>query len=285
MRKIYLEGMLGEKFGSEWNLDVTSPAEALQAISAQRPGMRQFLIEGENIQGYDILIDDEYIESYDELTINNISEYQTYSFVPIVAGSKSSGILMVLGVALMAMTGGLAAFGITGLGSVSAGASVTVTAGNASIFGAQAVVGSTVTATATQAAALNALAIQGTTAGYMMAGAQFLGQGLLLMGVSMMLTETPEGDNASQAENYLFSGPVNTVKQGEPIPLVYGRMVTGSKTVMGSIFTTSSDSESQVTKNRKLVGVDGFRDDGTQHGNSSPAGRYRYKPPGGGRRP
>ena len=46
MRKVYLEGILGEKFGEEWNLAVNSPAEAMQAIAAQRSGFKQFLLEG-----------------------------------------------------------------------------------------------------------------------------------------------------------------------------------------------------------------------------------------------
>lgn len=50
MRKIYLEGQLGEKFGSEWNLAVNSPAEALTAIMAQRPGMRQYLASTEGVR-------------------------------------------------------------------------------------------------------------------------------------------------------------------------------------------------------------------------------------------
>ena len=36
MRKIILEGILGEKFGYEWNLDIASPVEAIQAITSQR---------------------------------------------------------------------------------------------------------------------------------------------------------------------------------------------------------------------------------------------------------
>ena len=90
----------------------------------------------------------------------------------------------------------------------------------------------------------------------------------------MLAPSTPDGNNASQAENYLFSGPVNTVKQGEPIPLVYGRMITGSKTIMGSLFTTSSAEEGDVSKTRKLVGIGGFRNDGDKHGENAPAGRY-----------
>ena len=69
MRKVYLEGVLGEKYGAEWNLAVNSPAEALTAIMAQRPGMRQFIIDGENVQGYEILIGEDSIQTPEELVI------------------------------------------------------------------------------------------------------------------------------------------------------------------------------------------------------------------------
>ena len=127
MRKVYLEGMLGEKFGTEWNLAVNSPAEAMQAISAQRPGFKQFLIEGENIQGYDVLVGDEQV-SLDECMLVNPSMSQTYTFTPIIAGSKNAGILMVLGVALIAMTGGLAGIGIGSAGGMFGGATASAAA-------------------------------------------------------------------------------------------------------------------------------------------------------------
>ena len=114
MRKIYLEGQLGEKFGEEWSLDVSSPAEALQAIMAQRPGMRQFITSSEGIQGYEVLVDNESIDMLEELVIQDPSMKQSYTFVPVIGGSKSSGLMMVLGVALIAATGGFASFGITG---------------------------------------------------------------------------------------------------------------------------------------------------------------------------
>ena len=128
--------------------------------------------------------------------------------------------------------------------------------------------------TAAQAVAVTqGLAIAaGGTAGMAMAGASYLGMGLLLGGASLLLApDVPSGDNAEQAENYLFSGPINTVKQGQPIPLVYGRMVTGSKTIMGSLFTETS--RDKISKSRKLVGIGGFREDGSTFGNTAPAGR------------
>ena len=274
MRKVYLEGILGEKFGEEWNLAVNSPAEAVQAIAAQRSGFKQFLIEGENIQGYDVLVGNEPV-SAEECMLTNPSMSQSYTFAPVIAGSKNAGIMMILGVALIAMTGGFAAFGIAGLGGSSAAAAATVgtvATAETMAMGIATAVGETITlsaaAGATGASMAGILAFQ---------GASYLGMGLLLGGASMLLApDTPDGNSAKQAENYLFSGPINTVKQGEAIPLVYGRMVTGSKTVMGSLFTTSSNNESQVSKTRKLVGIGGFRNDGDKHGLNSTTGRYNY---------
>tara|TARA_Y100001963_G_scaffold154761_1_gene244245 strand:- start:4505 stop:5431 length:927 start_codon:yes stop_codon:yes gene_type:complete len=275
MRKVYLEGMLGEKFGTEWNLAVNSPAEAIAAISAQRPGFRQYLAEGENVLGYDILLGDDYIENLGELVLNDPTMHQSYTFAPIIAGSKSSGLLMVLGVALLAATGGLAFMGIPGMmgGSVTIGGSTvmvgeTLTASQALSLG----VAEGATLTNAMATAAN-LSVASVPASLAYTGASYLGMGLLLGGAAMMLApDVPDGNNAASAENYLFSGPVNTVKQGECIPLVYGRMITGSKTVMGSLFTTSS--QQKVDRGRRLVGIGGFRDDGDKHGGNAPAGTY-----------
>jgi len=105
MKQIILEGQLGKEFGEEWNLDVNSPAEALLAIMTQRPAMRKFLIDAEGIQGYEVFIDDESIDTEQELVIHNPGQGK-YTFVPVVGGSKSSSLMMVLGVTLMIATGG-----------------------------------------------------------------------------------------------------------------------------------------------------------------------------------
>ena len=286
MRKVYLEGMLGEKFGTEWSLAVNSPAEAMQAIAAQRSGFKQFLLEGENIQGYDVVIGDEQV-SINECLLANPDMSQSYTFTPVIAGSKNAGILMVLGIALIIMTGGGAALGMMGAGgsagtagtaaavaqagTASAAAAAASAGGLSGVVGAQALVAQGMSYSAAAAAA----GMGSTGALYAAVGAQYLGMGLLLGGASMMLApDVPDGNNAKQAENYLFSGPINTVKQGASIPLIYGRMVTGSATVMGSLFTSSSRNEGDVSLSRKLVGIGDFRDDGSDHGDTAPAGRY-----------
>ena len=274
MRKIYLEGQLGEKFGSEWNLAVNSPAEALTAIMAQRPGMRQYLASAEGVQGYEILVDNESIDMEEELVLQNPNMQQSYSFVPVIGGSKSSGLMMVLGVALLAATGGLAGFGYMGIGAAGgtgavAGAGLvgtTAAAGTAAVTASGA---AAVTAAGTYTIA-GAAAAAGTSTAAILAtqGLGYLGTALMLGGAAMMLApDVPDGTSAEKAENYLFSGPVNTVKQGQAIPLVYGRAIVGSKTISASVFTNTS--RQKVTAGRKMVGISNFRTDGSKSGQGS----------------
>ena len=276
MRKIYLEGQLGEKFGSEWNLAVNSPAEALTAIMAQRPGMRQYLASSEGVQGYEILVDNESIDMEEELVLQNPNMQQSYTFVPVIGGSKSSGLMMVLGVTLLAATGGLAGFGITGFmgaGGAVGGVGTISTLTGPALAAAQAA--GTVTAGAAGVATVTAsgavagtLAGMGTSAALATQGLGYLGTALMLGGAAMMLApDVPDGTSSEKAENYLFSGPVNTVKQGQAIPLVYGRAIVGSKTISASVFTNTS--RQKVTAGRKMVGISNFRTDGSKSGQGS----------------
>ena len=244
MKDVILEGILGEKFGYEWKLDVNSPAEALSAIMAQRPGMRKFLLDSVGIQGYEVFVDNDGCEILEELVISKPGD-GSYTFVPIIGGSKNSTLMMVLGVTLIAVTGG---FGL-GIAAPFMASSGTAVAG----------------AAAGSAAAAGTTIASGATLTKIGMGLNYLGMGLLLGGASMMLApDVPDGNSSEKAENYLFGGPVNTVKQGEPIPLVYGRAIVGSKTISASIFTNVSDKKIQA--GRKLVGIKNFRTDGSKSG-------------------
>lgn len=65
------------------------------------------------------------------------------------------------------------------------------------------------------------------------------GAGLMVAGVTMMLTPTPEtGDYEDKQKNeqsYLFDGPVNVNKQGVAVPLIYGETMTGSVVISAGI--------------------------------------------------
>ena len=271
MRKVYLEGVLGDKFGHEWNLDVASPSEALQAIAVQRQGFKQYLIDAADSLAYEIVFGDKELKKPDGVQIDldmvhPVPVGMPMHFVPVVEGSKSRGLAILTGLALIAVTGGFAAIGIGGSSTLTAGM-----AQNASTMKAL--------AAGTELAA---------TAGF--SGIGFLGSMMSGVGMMMvagqllqMLSPQPDtGDAEERAENYLFSGAVNTTRQGGPVPLVYGRVLTGSSTISASIFTQTARSKAGASSKRKLVGISNFRTPGSKYGQNSNTGSYGRGGGGGG---
>jgi predicted phage tail protein len=99
VKTIRLAGELGEKFGAEWHLDVRTPAEAIRAIAANRPGFIAHLAQSQDRGvAYAVLLDNEDI-SEERLVMPCGRE--VIHFVPQIAGS-GSGFRMILGVALIA---------------------------------------------------------------------------------------------------------------------------------------------------------------------------------------
>lgn len=49
MVKVKLKGILGEKFGENWNLKVKNPIEAMKAIAANRKNFKDFVINNKNL--------------------------------------------------------------------------------------------------------------------------------------------------------------------------------------------------------------------------------------------
>jgi predicted phage tail protein len=66
-----------------------------------------------------------------------------------------------------------------------------------------------------------------------------LGASLALGGVVQMLSPQTSGLAGTGPDNgtsYYFNGAVNSSAQGEPVPLVYGRMRVGSKVISAGIY-------------------------------------------------
>jgi predicted phage tail protein len=64
-----------------------------------------------------------------------------------------------------------------------------------------------------------------------------IGIGLTIGGLSQMLFPQTIPNQGAAADNYAFSGPVNTTNQGNPVPILYGRLTVGSQ-VISSAFST-----------------------------------------------
>lgn len=264
MKKIILEGILGDKFGKEWELDVSSPSDVVSAIGVQKKGFREFLIgSSEDGLNYEVLIDGEGVQSLEEY-VHPVPQNATISFIPIVAGSKSRLGMILTGIALVIaapyMAGAFAqvvgAGGATSIGS---------TAGTLKGLGATGALQA-----GAAAGAAGATGVAATMGIY--AAATFAGYGLIFGGAAQYLTpKVEDGKSAITAENYLFNGAINTVRQGGPVPLVYGRMVTGSSVISASLFTQTSSTKAGVeSAAARMVGISNFRTGGATYGENTP---------------
>lgn len=65
------------------------------------------------------------------------------------------------------------------------------------------------------------------------------GVGLLISGICTMLMNNSDDDDDDDS-NYYFSGAVNTTKQGNPVPLVFGRCRVGSAVISSGIDVTEA---------------------------------------------
>lgn len=104
LKTVKLIGAAGRKFGREFQLAVTSPAEAFRALSVLRPGLRAWILEQhEKGVAWRVVTDDPEGLEKDELTRETGSE--TIVFAPVMrgAGGTSAGVgQIILGVALVA---------------------------------------------------------------------------------------------------------------------------------------------------------------------------------------
>jgi predicted phage tail protein len=111
--KVILQAELGELFGETWDLDVSSPAEAIRAIGFQKPGFFDYLnTSGELGNRYSVVTGENLRELATADELLELAEDQII-FSPIIEGESGSPILRgLLGVALV----GVALF-IPGVGA------------------------------------------------------------------------------------------------------------------------------------------------------------------------
>ena len=195
MRKIFLHGALGKKYGTMFELNVSTAGEAVRALGANFPSFTKDLREGawHVVRGDDpdtgLSLDET------QIAVFRLGKADLH-ILPFVAGSKRSGVLkIVLGVVLIG-----AAFAFTG------GALATQIGAGTAIGG---------------------LGITGTHVA-------LFGAAIALAGISSLLSPE-EKDEEDGSDSYILSGPGNTYDQGNPIPLVYGEVITGGILVSGGI--------------------------------------------------
>lgn len=111
MRKIKLYGELGAKFGKEFNLNVSSPAEACRALTSQVKGLKKYLAEShEKGLYFRVFSNRSEIDSIEKM---NLSSKGDIRIVPVVDGANGE-FRVLAGAALIfafsAATGGAGLF-------------------------------------------------------------------------------------------------------------------------------------------------------------------------------
>ena len=79
---------------------------------------------------------------------------------------------------------------------------------------------------------------------------------LALTGISQIMMPGPETDKPEANQGYLFNGPVNTAKQGLPVPIAYGELIVGGSPISTS-FQTTKFPKANYAYNSNSVTTDG----------------------------
>lgn len=213
LRKCHFYGQLAEITGPSLEVDVRSPAELVRALKAN---FGQRVLEIIRNSDWQILTGDRSCarpipgseKGWHESLAFHHPPWLDFHLLPRITGAGGGGgkstFGIIAGVALLtvATAGAFGAFGAAGFGAAAFGATSAITYGTLAMAG----------------------------------GA------LLLSGVSGMLggggpnTDGFQGNEQPDArKSFIFSGAINSIQEGGPVGVVYGRMIVGSTVVSSAI--------------------------------------------------
>ena len=98
LTKIILDGAMGKHFGRRWDFEVSSPAEALRMIEANKPGLRAWVVgKMQKFSGYKVTCEYENgsKETLDETAYPLLRKLKSIRFTPVVEGSGSIGRIVI----------------------------------------------------------------------------------------------------------------------------------------------------------------------------------------------
>lgn len=231
MVKVNLHGKLGEDLGKEWDLNVTSVAEAMRAIEANTRKLRKWFLDHAKQDGYAnyiIVVNNKPLKFKEDISVEEFKntevfmEYedklQTIDIIPEIVGAGgffSSIIQIIIAIVIIVVAVFVPPLApiliLAGIGLLAAGVTSLLSKPPPLVpFNAQ------------QADPIN------TSAG-----------------------------EVGGPSSYLFNGPVNTVGEGGPVPVGYGTLLIGSNNVYASydIYYKTSRRGVNSFNNNEISGV------------------------------
>ena len=203
LRNVYLEGEMGEKFGTGFQIYAESVADVMRCLDANiGEEIRMYLLDCHNKDiGFTVDVADNSFDDEKELLMP--MHEGDITITPMAAGSKSAfgKILAAIALVIIAiyvpnMLTTITEFSVT-QGGFTMGAMQHATVGT----------------------------FLGMSASTIQMGLGLLAVNLGMMGIMQMMAPDPGvDDGASTPENYLFNGPVQSIVQGDPVPVLYGKL-------------------------------------------------------------
>jgi predicted phage tail protein len=203
MKVVKVYGALRKYLGQcRFQFEADTPAQAIKALCVNFPGLDKWLLDSEQDGvSYRVSIGKEKITE-DDLSplVMPWSEREVFSITPVIAGAGRTGAMIGIGIGIIALsiiTGGIASAGAALGGFMGIGTYGTIAVG--------------------------------------------IGVSLVLGGISQLISPTPtfsnmeRGKEAARLESFTFSGITNTVQQGLPVPIVYGRAYIGSAVISSGL--------------------------------------------------
>jgi predicted phage tail protein len=209
LRKIRLYGKLSDFIGIRTlEAEISSAAEAIRFLIANFPSVEKHMADQHYVVSagvYDLALD----ELHDPIG------QQEIRIIPVVVGAGGAVGKILAGVALIAaaIVLGPAAGGFLGLGAGLGGAT-----------GAGAAVS------------------MGLVGGAFASAIGFVGLSLVFGGIAQLISPVPKlpqgvGSDNDPRKTYNFSGIQQTSRQGVPVPIVYGKTLTGSIVISAGVDT------------------------------------------------
>jgi len=251
MRKIYLEGDIGEKFGKEFTMDVSSFQDVVKCLDCNFPELRPYLIESSE-KGIEFVceVDDTPITDESELLLHYDTGAMTIRAIPAGSGGVVKAIVGFLMVALLFVPG-------------------------MQFLGAAA--GKTLFATV-MAGGASGLAIGAAL------GLAVLGGALLMQGLTEMMMPDPATDNggASKEDTYLFQGSGQVIAEGDPVPVLYGQLRISGRPISFQTANAAAVFVHRDPLNAATPNTDNTNEEGTDNYNGNTDGGNGGGTDGGG---
>jgi len=204
MRNVYLEGEMGERFGSHFEFNAPTVQDAIKCLDANFPDLRKYFIDcHENDIGFEVDVANNKLDY--EVEILMALQEGDITITPVPAGSKSAvgKILAAIVLVVVAIYAAPLIMGTSFVpGTVAAGGTIT----SMPIAATPGLLG-------TAGAGLSAVQM----------GLGMMAINLAMAGINQMMAPDPATDG-DQETSYLFNGAEQNIIQGDPVPVLYGEL-------------------------------------------------------------